>query len=207
MASDSEFQPENSEQFERKLQAFLYRWDCPSPELLSDYRLNLVDAQDRASIEQHLQHCALCREELSAFEQLLADENAASENSTPLGMGDVSPARALPLLSTQLPARRIATRGEEAEPAKFVFEGDITVYLQVETKIDHYLLLGQMAVSQEHVKTWTEALVEVWHGATLVATAAVDADNAFRCKLKALDLYSVRIIAHDGSMLVCSIEP
>lgn len=201
MALDPEFLPEDPDQFEKRLQTFLYRWDCPPPEQLSDYHLNLVDAQKRAAIEQHLQNCVLCRKELSALDQFLANEDPVSEIPAP-ETGKFPLLKSLPILShlTTYPA---AARGEEAEPAKFVFEGDITVYLQVETEIDHYVLLGQLAVSPERWQIWAGALVEVWHDNTLATTTSVDTDSTFRCKLTTLKPSIVRITARNGSVLVC----
>lgn len=207
MPLEPESLPEDAEQFENTLQSLLYRWDCPPPELLGDYRLKLTDPPESAAIEQHLEHCALCRDELHAFDQLLADDDLPPEDRAMSRTGPAPSARALPLLSSQMPARRAALRGEDAEPARFVFESDVTVYLFVEAQLDHFLLLGQMAVSPDHRAIWNGALVEVWFGAELAATATVDEDSTFRCTLSALQALTVRIIAHDGNMLVCSIDP
>jgi hypothetical protein len=144
-----------------------------------------------------------CRQELSAFDQLLADEDYPLELPTP-EIGRLSSRRSLSLLSTHLPMSGV--RGEEAGPVRFVFEGGITVYLQVETELDHYQLQGQMAMNQEQRQTWTGALVEVWRDTTLAATATVDADSTFRCSLSTANSHVVRIIAQNGSVLVCPID-
>lgn len=57
---------------ERKLTSNLYRWDCPSNQVLGDYHLGLLDREQTASVRAHLNACVLCTAELTSLADFLA---------------------------------------------------------------------------------------------------------------------------------------
>jgi hypothetical protein len=57
---------------ERKLTSNLYRWDCPSNQVLGDYHLGLLDREQTASVRAHLNVCVLCTAELMTLADFLA---------------------------------------------------------------------------------------------------------------------------------------
>ncbi len=56
----------------RMLTHHLYRWDCPSPQEISDYAAGWLTGKRRRTIGAHLRRCPRCAEELQASLQFLA---------------------------------------------------------------------------------------------------------------------------------------
>ena len=54
----------------------LQRFDCPSPQLLGDYELGLVDGEARTRIAAHLLDCPSCAAELVTLRSFLGAETA-----------------------------------------------------------------------------------------------------------------------------------
>jgi hypothetical protein len=57
---------------ERKLTSKLYRWDCPSNQVLGDYQLGLLDREQALAVRAHLNVCVLCPAELATLVDFLA---------------------------------------------------------------------------------------------------------------------------------------
>lgn len=58
---------------ERQLKNKLYRVDCPESLELGEYRLEMLTAERRRSIREHLQICPHCRRELTSLDFMLED--------------------------------------------------------------------------------------------------------------------------------------
>lgn len=61
---------------QRWLQQVLYRLDCPSPQQLGDYELDLVAPETRTRIAQHVLDCPRCTAELAGLRAFLAVDDA-----------------------------------------------------------------------------------------------------------------------------------
>ncbi len=57
---------------EGSLKVRLFRCDCPDPQQLGEYHLNLLPASQMSEIRQHLKRCPHCAEELSRLETFMA---------------------------------------------------------------------------------------------------------------------------------------
>jgi hypothetical protein len=62
---------------EQRLRQILYRFDCPSPLTIGEYVLDLVGAQSRTELAQHVLDCSLCDEELRVARTFLATDLVA----------------------------------------------------------------------------------------------------------------------------------
>ena len=71
---------------ERKLSQKLYRWDCPSNQVLGDFALGLVDGNHAVAIQAHLRMCVLCSAEMVTLTNFLAAD------PLPVVSGRVGPA-------------------------------------------------------------------------------------------------------------------
>jgi hypothetical protein len=69
------------QRIDRKLTCKLYRWDCPTSQVLGDYQLGLLLAEQRADMEDHLRHCVLCAAELVTLTNFLANDPFLVESS------------------------------------------------------------------------------------------------------------------------------
>ena len=59
---------------ERLLVGKLYRWDCPTSQLLGEYHLGLLDEQRVTEIKDHLSVCVLCVADVATLATLLESE-------------------------------------------------------------------------------------------------------------------------------------
>ncbi|GHO96860.1 hypothetical protein KSF_069080 [Reticulibacter mediterranei] len=59
---------------EYKLISKLYRWDCPSNDVLGEYQLNLLNQEQAGAVKKHLEQCVLCNAELATLTEFLAND-------------------------------------------------------------------------------------------------------------------------------------
>ncbi len=79
-------------QLEQQLTGKLYRWDCPSSQVLGEYHLGMLGSEEGTRIRQHLSSCVLCAAELATLSDFLA-QNPVLE--LPSVAPQVSPAPAM----------------------------------------------------------------------------------------------------------------
>jgi hypothetical protein len=59
---------------EYKLLSKLYRWDCPSNDVLGEYQLNLLNQEQAGAVKKHLEQCVLCNAELATLTEFLTND-------------------------------------------------------------------------------------------------------------------------------------
>lgn len=62
------------QRIEYKLISKLYRWDCPSNQVLGEYQLGLLKNDQALAVRRHLEHCMLCAAELATLTEFLAND-------------------------------------------------------------------------------------------------------------------------------------
>src|SRR5436309_1821070 len=62
---------------QRRLQRSLQRFDCPSPQRLGDYELDILAPEERTAVAGHVVECPRCTDELRTLRDFLALEIAA----------------------------------------------------------------------------------------------------------------------------------
>jgi hypothetical protein len=62
---------------ERTLRARLDRLDCPGPQAIGEYELDLLSAAERTSLAAHLAACPRCADELRTLREFLADDGGS----------------------------------------------------------------------------------------------------------------------------------
>ncbi|MGB1249334.1 MAG: hypothetical protein ACPG8W_01770 [Candidatus Promineifilaceae bacterium] len=62
------------EDFETNLRHRFYRFDCMSLDMLREYTVGMISAEDRPKVEAHLVTCSLCRNELQELQDKLSVE-------------------------------------------------------------------------------------------------------------------------------------
>jgi hypothetical protein len=60
--------------FEQYLHQMLYRFDCPSPDVLRDYHWGYLPAERRQQVEEHLRVCPRCAAEAQDLAEFVASE-------------------------------------------------------------------------------------------------------------------------------------
>ncbi|GCE12349.1 hypothetical protein [Tengunoibacter tsumagoiensis] len=69
------------QRIELKLVNTLYRWDCPSSQLLGEYQLELLSPAQMITVRQHLAQCVLCSAEAASLSSFLSSDSLLEERS------------------------------------------------------------------------------------------------------------------------------
>jgi hypothetical protein len=62
------------QRMDRKLIQRLYRWDCPTNQVLGEYQLGLLSSELAAEVQAHLKRCVLCAAEVVMLTQFLTND-------------------------------------------------------------------------------------------------------------------------------------
>src|SRR5215472_15468172 len=62
------------QRMDHKLIQRLYRWDCPTNQVLGEYQLGLLSSEQAAGVQDHLKRCALCAAEVVILTNFLAND-------------------------------------------------------------------------------------------------------------------------------------
>lgn len=62
------------QRMDRELIQRLYRWDCPTNQILGEYQLGLLSSNQAAGVQDHLQRCALCAAEFVVLTNFMAND-------------------------------------------------------------------------------------------------------------------------------------
>lgn len=178
-----------AKQFEQRLAAVSYRWDCIRYDVLTQY------ATERASlpvalvdwIGHHVEQCGACRADIDT----IGLAHAAS-SSLRLDM---------PVIVARLQSRQpvMALRGSAVEGPIIAEAGDVTVLLEIHHDAASDSLIGQ--VLAERLEEWHGARVEVRAAGEIISTASVDEQNAFVCLLTDVVVTEVSIRPHNGQAI------
>ena len=181
---------------QRQLLAGLYRFDCPTPQRLSDYALELLTADERTRVAAHVMDCPRCADELQTLRTFVSVEPAPQ----------VSPMARLRRLVATLVVPPQGTpayttlRGGEA-PASQTYRAEdvsLTVTVEAEPQRERYTLAGlvvQEPVSQEHGETASRTdAVHLFRAGQLIGTQALDDLGSFA--FEALQAGAYRLEAH-----------
>lgn len=183
--------------FEERLKARLYRVTCPSSVELGEYHLNLVPANRKLVIAQHLRTCPHCARELMQLQDFLAGE-------APMGLlqqARVIIAR-LARPGMELAPATIALRGQSKGPITLEADG-IVIVLELQPAGGGALnILGQLAAENQDV--WTGSKVELSQAGKLEYSTQVSDLGAFRCERIAPGSKELRIIPGNESVIIVS---
>jgi hypothetical protein len=68
-------------ELEHSLLQKLYRWDCPSNQILGEFQLGLLAREQAASVQAHLARCVLCSAEVASLATFLANDPVRVERA------------------------------------------------------------------------------------------------------------------------------
>jgi hypothetical protein len=111
-APDSAAELDELARLQTKLQRAFHRFDCPNPQELGEYALDLLTPERRLSLAIHLQSCPCCADEIAEFRGFLVDV-AAPIPASPV----VRVRRLVASLFTPTPGVVFTVRGEETDTA------------------------------------------------------------------------------------------
>jgi anti-sigma factor RsiW len=67
------------QRMDRKLIQRLYRWDCPTNQVLGEYQLGLLSSGQAAEVQDHLKKCVLCAAEVVMLTKFLLNDSLLLE--------------------------------------------------------------------------------------------------------------------------------
>lgn len=178
---------------EQQLTGTLYRWDCPTPDLLAQYATSELPAEATARMSNHLNVCVRCQGELNDFYAMFA----AKETTV---MPTVRPFAQAARYARLMLGQATVLRGAGAGPI-IAEAGDVTIFLDIQPRTDGLASLqGQLvATDQAH---WEGALVELRQHGALVATIVIDALGSFTCAALPYGTTELRVTGLKGTMIV-----
>jgi len=186
-----------------KMKLTLQRVDCPSSLELAEFHEQMLGDDERIIyIEQHIEICHRCREEVKVLKQfMIGDDPHADTPSTgvqnPLGTLSSNHISRL-FVNLEEPDRVL--RGRTSGPIQVTSEDGTTMFLEVDTELDEHILTGQLIV--EDADSWEDAQVQVFQENALVVTVLIDEFGSFECKLKSTVAITIRINNKTGKTLV-----
>jgi hypothetical protein len=170
--------------FELNLRRLLYRFDCPSPDILRDYYWTDLPPAQHHAIDRHLAHCPHCTAELRDLISFVGAEAAR----TPQPVGDPSDvAGRIRVIIARLITPKsgaLALAGLRGEPgAVSLFEADelaLTVSVEREER-GRLTLIGQVLSSAPSPIDFTDGTVSLSRFETepVIVTAALDRNGSF----------------------------
>jgi hypothetical protein len=173
----------------------LHRYDCPTPDQLADFHLNLLGKAENNTLASHLDICASCREEINLLETLLKADSKTIKLAE-------QPVFRLPhlreIVATLLPRSldpAYAVRGEETNKMTAQADG-VTIFIEVESLPEGFTLTGQLLDAEQD--QWNEALVEIRANDTVLNALKLDDMGEFRCPALPSGTASLRITASNG---------
>jgi hypothetical protein len=158
----------------------LYRTPCPSSLELGEYRLEMLSEEQKASIEQHLSWCPLCRRELQLFggdERVVQSDpmvNSFQEIANRVRIIIAHLREDLTGLSLEAPTPVLAgMRGQETARSLTYDADDLEISLLIQPNAaqpTQRMLLGWLSDYENDQATE----VYLWQGVQQIATTSVD---------------------------------
>jgi anti-sigma factor RsiW len=190
---------EQARQLEQRLHGRLRRWGCPSDDTIRDYAFNLLDANTRKQLTEHIKTCPRCREELRQINDFVGSE-AVSE-ALPV-KSPTARRRTWPNVWRPQPLQgnpAFAMRGRDSSETVMLEINGVTLFIEAQTEDDGLWLAGRLVAAD--MEQWDGALIEVWQDSSLQSTTSVK-DSGFRCRLRGVEPVDIRISSKTGPSLL-----
>lgn len=191
---------EAAQHFEAKLAQELFRADCPPPEKIGEYYLEMLPHAERPMLAKHLSKCVHCQTELATLTAFMPAENPqpVARKAKP-----AQPRRNLlnDLVAVLMPnSPALALRGTDAGPLMATAEDGTTIFLEVLPEGDRLSLMGQIAASDP--QHWSGALVELRQNDAFQTSSFVNEFGGFQLALAQTEPVSLTITSPGGKRLM-----
>jgi hypothetical protein len=189
---------------ERRLRQALYRFDCPSPDLLRDYHWGYLPPDQRRQVEAHLATCPHCAAELDDLAGWVAAERV--QPSRTLLNRARQAADQVGLVVAQLLSPRLspvpALRGERRDVLLFDAEGvAVSVNLEQEDT-GLYTLFGQVLSPEPVALTGGYARLTAREEGVDPVQASLDANGGFTLSDLHPGIYQLVVCLPDRRIVV-----
>lgn len=196
---------------EQGVRLLMYRSTCPPTDDLTDYVLGMAASGSRQKIEQHLQTCQMCREEVRQLQQILVSDAVPVSATTPAEpfwkpLKDWVQGLEKDLVAVLVPrplSAYGALKGADGRERILNYEsGPVTVMLRLEKVVDGLKVNGTI-IDSEQEGQWANGHAEL---STAEAdaeryVAVVDEDESFTFELVPPGLFQLNVYAAAGRVL------
>lgn len=195
---------------EADFSARLYRFDCPDPLVLCDYRLGLLAAQEAQQVRAHVDGCPRCTAELASFTALDLPTAEAVPQPVPRKPGWLTGGLRAQLarLITYSPPPSLAAglRGEDDTHVALYEVPELHVLLTRKAAADQTsTLAGEIGVQSGDADQIAGALVQLFQDQAPVRSTFVDEFCCFSMQAPAPGAYTLCLHLRD-QLVVIEIE-
>lgn len=194
-----------AQQVEAGLSTTLLRKDCPSSFELAQYVQDMFDsADDKAPIEDHLETCRFCRQDLEDWQAFIDEEDATMMGQTEAQADNIIPMPVQPggrivLFPEIIPGAQRALRGDTRVKRVIANADTTTIRLSFEAQPDDSLKLSIQLASQE--VDWRGGMVTVQQHEQTVAVCRINDYLIGACELPEVAAISLRFVAADETLI------
>jgi hypothetical protein len=173
----------------------LKRIECPSPQQLADFHMGFLDNEHANIIQQHLESCPRCQDELAILINFL---DLPSEEPIPnpiIQLWDTKDEYKATHVDT---SGNLALRGLE-EKSGHLQVGTAHIFYEISPIAKGYLLSGQVVDDEA---SWASAVAEFWQENALQQVGVLDETGEFRFEFTTGLPITLYVTSASGGILV-----
>jgi hypothetical protein len=215
---------------EYKLINKLYRWDCPSDQILGEYQLGLLNNEQAMAVKKHLENCVRCTAEVTVLAEFLANDPMLVERVPATANNVVSPvpsrnhstgrdakqildqlrdqatAGVRQIIATLLPPSASIVRGSDTIiwPRRYTAEG-VNISIQVEHgpgRQNELQLIGLVTRKGATLESFQGVPVRLLSSARMVYTQQIDDLGNFVFVPVVPDVYALELQLPEGVVVI-----
>lgn len=183
-------QVKQARKFETALRHKLHRWDCPNSIALGNFHHGLLSTSESETIQQHVNNCVRCQEDLAKLEAFLAHDhdaeaNFVDESTQSVDMSSHRSEEIIIQVHTTSNLASIDMRGEDdAQHSIHIHTDGLTVFLEANQDKDQWEMTGGIVADDVQEQLELQHIIfEFWQDNTLIAAVFADEDGNFETKI------------------------
>lgn len=186
-----------------RLRRRLHRFDCPSPQILGDYHLDLLDPVQRQGVAAHLIECPRCREEVQTLWAFLADDAPVGEVG-PLESALGAARRAIASLVSPGPGLAYAGLRGGAGASQTFRAGDVAISIGLgpPDRRGHSSISGLIASDEGTLDRFAQRPVRLQSVDAVAGSTVVDDLGNFELDAVAPGVYSLELDLSDQTVVI-----
>ena len=182
------------------LQQKLHRWNCPTPDQLADFQMQLLSEEEASKVSAHISTCPRCQQDMADFTEFMESDDEATQQARPTLSVLPRAKRPLEIHPTPQVSGAFAARGLHQEGLLMLSASGISVFLEIRRAGEQHFLEGRIA--DDDLNRWTDAVVELRQQGVLNSASVVDTMGGFVCHLPNTDPFDLRITSINGLSIV-----
>jgi hypothetical protein len=180
----------------------LFRLDCPDPQTLGEFVVEMLSAEQTLAMRMHLADCPNCTDEIAALRGLLRGDPRAAPISRPSPLARLI-ARLLPAPNPQLGLAGV--RGTGVQESETYIAGPVTVSISLTAtsagSARRYLLIG-LVINEQDGSIPVGAPVRLMQGSALIVEEQLDESGNVAMDDLREGLYNLEVLLPTGIVVV-----